>query len=599
MDGVSLGLGVAGFAFQTYQAVVGCMEAIRNFRDAGDKNETLNCMLFVEQYRLMKWAQHCELSEGKLSAHLSMPGAQAVALMILRKMLEIIGDTKTLRTRYGLLAVDEGDFSVQSQRAIGSWASLQNKLPVSIASSLNSEPNIRDGTDIEMLSLDSEEETRSYHHSIKKGKTAMQFMRRCHWVVNDSKRFEDMIKQLRERNKSLERLVSSLMNVEIDILVNTPDNDLPALERATVVHHPALSNAVNIRARVVRHEPEGLQTLSASTQGPLKNLEIKISQLDFWLVPTSGSQVRSMATYQPIHGATREVLVEWRRFDSRLTQLTRPATIKRAESLAQILSSQPTHDPANNFRKLVCAGFFITDEHPERVGYVFELPQNANSSKAPKSLLKLLFDPDTTEDDRVDIDKPPLQDRLALSKALCKCVHYLHVCELVHKAIRSDSVLFFTREGDREELVRLDEPYITGFDHSRPDGPNDPTITTSAVNIDEDRYRHPAYLMSTSRRSTKMHDLYSLGLVLLEIAHWATLKSLVLNRTGDAILAFLKSEDSPLHELDHLVGSRYREIVERCIHSKFNVEIGDERSKGVLQKLFWKEIIAEILKCNV
>lgn len=99
MDGISLGLGVAGFVIQSFDTVVGCIEAIRNFRDAGDKNATLNCMLFIEQYHLQNWGGHCELGKGNLAAHLPTPESQAVALMILRNVLEVVAETEKLRIR--------------------------------------------------------------------------------------------------------------------------------------------------------------------------------------------------------------------------------------------------------------------------------------------------------------------------------------------------------------------------------------------------------------------------------------------------------------------------------------------------------------------
>jgi hypothetical protein len=605
MDGVSLALGATGFAVQAFNAVIGCMEAIRNFHEAGDKNDTLNCMLFIEQYHLMYWGQHCELHKGKLSAHLPAPEAQAVALMILRKMLGIVAGTEKLRMRYGMSfhPVDQEDSSPETQKTFGVWTGAQSKLPIS-----NFTPAIipKETTEenLEMSPLGSEEEAKLYRKTIDKGNNSMKFMKKCRWVVNDSKRFEEMIKQLRDFNDSLDRLVApksqiqQAMQLDTEILQNTPDRHLLILERATFGTRPALSNAASTLARVSCLEPEGPASEELPAMAPLRNLEIKMSQLDLRPVPRSGCQTRTMAIYQPKHGTARHgtarhVLVEWRYLDSGLTQFTRDATIKRTASLAHIMSSQTHKDPANTVRTLNCAGYFITDD---QVGYVFDLPENTNTSSGPKSLLSLLYNHEVSESEREDIDKPSLEERFALSKALCKCIYYLHVSELVHKGIRSDNILFFKREGDRSENIRFEEPYVTGFDHSRPDGPDDPTITKTTLSTDENRYRHPEFQTSTSRRSTKVHDLYSLGLVLLEIAHWAQLKSLVEGKTGEDMVWFIKDDSGPLGELNHLMGSRYRELVERCIRSRFRVKLQD---RGALQRVLLDEIIMEIMKCNV
>lgn len=474
---------------------------------------------------------------------------------------------------------------------------MQNKMPIS--NFTPAIPKQRTGECTEIPSLGTEEEEVFYEKSIKKGKTSMKFMWKCRWVVNDSKKFEEMIKQLRDLNLSLDRLISprfqsqQAIRMETDILQNKPARDLPVLERAAVTTRPALSNAVNILGRVSRLEPQGSAVDKALLATPLRNLEIKLEQLDLRPIPRSGCQTRAMANYQPKHGKKQGRIGGVRNFDSGLTQYTRDATVKCASNLAQIMASQMHRDPTNTFRKLDCAGYFVTDE---RVGYVFELPRNTNPSSNPRSLLSLLYEGGVAEDDREDIDKPPLEQRYALSKALCKCIYYLHASELVHKGIRSDNILFFRREGDRMDHVRLEELYITGFDHSRLDGLDDLTITKTTLSTNEGRYRHLGFYTSTSRRSTKIHDLYSLGLVLLEIAHWWKLKSLVRDQTGDDMISFIRDEYGLVSERDQLMGTRYRDAVERCIRSRFGVRLEE---KGALQRMFLDEIMAELMKCNV
>ncbi|KAH7395934.1 prion-inhibition and propagation-domain-containing protein [Cadophora sp. MPI-SDFR-AT-0126] len=599
MDGVALGLGAAGFVVQAFDAVVGCMDAIRNFREAGDKNATLNCMLSIEQYHLKLWGQNCELHHGKLSNHLTTPEAQAIALMILRNMLEIVAETEKLRMRYGMSfhVGDQNDSSTKMQKTIGIWTTAQTSQPIANFTPAIASETVEPG--MELSPLGSVEEAKLYRKTIENGNASMNFMRKCRWMVHDSKRFEEMVKQLRDFNDSLDRLVSPRSQIrqgirlDTEILQNTPDSDLAILERATAGTRPALSNAASTRARVSRLESQAPPRDELPPMAPLRRLEIALDQLDLRSHPSRESQIRTLAIYQPRNGEARDVLVELRKFDSGLTPFTRDATIKRATSLAHILSS-PTHkDPTSTVRKLNCAGYFVTDE---QVGYVFDLPEGVNTSKSPRSLLSLLYDHEVGEEEREDLDKPSLEERFALGKALCKCIYYLHVSELVHKSIRSDNILFFQGEGDRSDKLRLDEPYVTGFDHSRPDGPDDPTMTKTTSSPDERRYRHPEFQTSTSRRSTKIHDLYSLGLVLLEIAHWANLKSLVEGRTGEEMVSFIKDINGPLGELDHLMGSRYRELVERCIRSRFRVDVG---VRGALQRVFLDEIIAEIMKCNV
>lgn len=41
-----------------------CLDAILNFRDAGEQNALLNCKLQIEEHILLWWRQRCELAEG-------------------------------------------------------------------------------------------------------------------------------------------------------------------------------------------------------------------------------------------------------------------------------------------------------------------------------------------------------------------------------------------------------------------------------------------------------------------------------------------------------------------------------------------------------
>lgn len=66
------------------------------------------------------------------------------------------------------------------------------------------------------------------------------------------------------------------------------------------------------------------------------------------------------------------------------------------------------------------------------------------------------------------MDKRPLELRLGLCKALCNFGYWPHASNLVHKGIRENNVLFFVPEEER--VLRIVGHYVTGFDHSRPDG---------------------------------------------------------------------------------------------------------------------------------
>ena len=72
----------------------------------------------------------------------------------------------------------------------------------------------------------------------------------------------------------------------------------------------------------------------------------------------------------------------------------------------------------------------------------------------------------------------------------------------------------------------LSEPYPTGFAFSRIESPTEISEQPSADPF-SDIYRHPHPLGDPCVSFEKRMDLYSLGIVMVEIAEWCALKTLV------------------------------------------------------------------------
>lgn len=69
-------------------------------------------------------------------------------------------------------------------------------------------------------------------------------------------------------------------------------------------------------------------------------------------------------------------------------------------------------------------------------------------------------------------------------------------------------------------------PYLTGFSFSRQDSPSEISEQPSQEPL-ADIYRHPHALGEPSTSFQKHMDMYSLGLVLLELAEWKAMKHIV------------------------------------------------------------------------
>jgi hypothetical protein len=92
----------------------------------------------------------------------------------------------------------------------------------------------------------------------------------------------------------------------------------------------------------------------------------------------------------------------------------------------------------------------------------------------------------------------------------------------VHESFRSENILFFPTTGSStieslslEQTVDYSQPWVLGFELSRPE--NDFSAGFIDIDAARDVYRHPERQGQPQKPFQKIHDIYALGVVLLEI----------------------------------------------------------------------------------
>ena len=110
-----------------------------------------------------------------------------------------------------------------------------------------------------------------------------------------------------------------------------------------------------------------------------------------------------------------------------------------------------------------------------------------------------------------------LDDRFRVAKRLARSVLFLHSASIVHKCICPESVLVLN-----DSQTGLDEPFLVGFQKFRFD------YARSGLHGDnewcKDLYQHPERQGEQLNERYKMqHDIYSLGICLLEIGVGASI----------------------------------------------------------------------------
>lgn len=346
------------------------------------------------------------------------------------------------------------------------------------------------------------------------------------------------------------------------------------------------------------------------TASEIKSVELNkndITVIDKETEDTSESQ-RVEAYYQPPSQRKQQVWIEWKSYDP-LTFNSGPddKVHERVKALAALLKENNRTD---QFRAPHCLGYFRdidpVGEDRCRFGLVFEKPSGVHPATRPISLLELLRDPSQ----KAEI--PSLTDRITLACRIAECIERLHAVNWLHKGLRSSNILFFSDTGARD--LDFGSPYISGFDYSRP-AQNEDMTEKPPENAASDLYRHPR-VQGTGNRETasaggfkKSYDLYSLGVVLLEIAYWKPIDQVlgipnlhearpsttikVRSRLLDEKEGYLK------HVRSHL-GNTVQGVVKACLEGPpaFGlIEGADERREEIgaeLQRQFYEKVVKQL-----
>ena len=281
-------------------------------------------------------------------------------------------------------------------------------------------------------------------------------------------------------------------------------------------------------------------------------------------------------------------IVEYRTYDTHAT----PKDINKTRSLVRDFAAGLRETDSSIMGLLQCNGF-----SPEPLQYRFALRFQFPIGKTnPHTLQHLLTHPSN--------QRPGIQhsmsDRIALVRKIASAVLYLHSCGFVHKNIRPDKILIFddsvpegtdpATHGSSYPHV-IGEPFLVGFDSIRR-----ATAASSMIRVEDWKkniYLHPdRHRMAAGDEFTTRHDIYSLGIVLLEIALWSTFTNtnkqtgigrylwedrgdgLVLRTPEGLQTRYLSIAKS---QIPRVLGDKYRDVVVSCLEG-----LRDEEDGGLL-----------------
>ncbi|CAG8953482.1 hypothetical protein HYFRA_00010232 [Hymenoscyphus fraxineus] len=190
-------------------------------------------------------------------------------------------------------------------------------------------------------------------------------------------------------------------------------------------------------------------------------------------------------------------------------------------------------------------------------------------------------------------ERPTLNQRFRASLMLARAVQKWHSVGWVHQGISGPNIIFLTLKETRK--VDYDNPFLQGFEFSRPS--SDPSIGRPTDDVAFNVYRHPSRQGNSRKGHRKIHDIYSLGVVLLEIGLWQCAADIVYPSHKKPIPSGAdmqkKLQTAARDRLGHYMGEAYKESVEKCLAASFDVNMDDE-NESKLARMFQKKVINSI-----
>lgn len=505
MAGIGEAASIASFISLSFQLFDGCIKGfvlLSAAQELGSRGDVLACQLEWEHYCLHTWARTVGLFDDPPELNVSNPVLVHSTLANLEQLLK---NATKLKKDYGL----EITVTEEETREV--------HLP-----------------------------TRFFGHILERTKphfmndTAKVYARRNNawkkvkWGAVDSDRLRLLLKDIHFFNKRLLNVLHPLdqqsnhrdgSSVLRSIVAQSPDK---ALLNAMSGPLDMADGAVAAAARL-RHKGLLLDLISSPSCGTSSRFEAttrtsathpKASSLQSTKDLLHSPDLLVLCKGHVSAGVSREVgkydgkpvIVEWKEVASAVESKLKYRITRVAAFLREM------KNPA--FHSLRCFGFLKAPKSGS-YAYLFSPPDALSSSFSTWSLNELLC---------LESQRPSLNNRLGIAIALAETVLQLHTAGWLHKGIRADNILLFKSGTEQwNSIDDLSSPYLGGYEYARADSPLETTEAPSSQ-LHLELYRHPRSLGQGRASFNKKFDLYSLGCVLLEVAFWLPLQTILLQR---------------------------------------------------------------------
>jgi hypothetical protein len=399
------------------------------------------------------------------------------------------------------------------------------------------------------------------------------------WALFDKEKIEELVEVYRAQTQHLKEVLI------LNLLLERPR---PELVQEDDLKKLRMKEVMARQKRAAQAAPSGYRKLEATLEGG------EVPKQDNAIV------VRTLKQTAPLDDC--EVVVEVRSYDEKQRQDSDTGNkdyLKPIEQVVWLLHSdrESSWEEEEDLFTLRCIGF-IDQPSLGRSLLCYELPTIA--TKSPVTLHDLISSHGKVENGRTSRTRPALGMRFRLAHRLCSTLLQVHLSKWVHKSIWSRGVVVFEEDTD---LI----PYLEGWGLAR--RAEDESQMSMKSQVEANFYHHSQRWGQPSVKHAPVHDIYSLGVVLLEIGTWRTVsaefKKIIaqfeeckdLNSTGlfekkhSALLTLANSK-----ELKSQIGVRYAKAAIWCLEGAVaTAETDDEHSTCIISA-FKTKVVAELAR---
>ncbi|KAF2641384.1 hypothetical protein P280DRAFT_469011 [Massarina eburnea CBS 473.64] len=550
---------VVGVAPVIFKATVETWKAVDDAIDFDDDAEDLIIRLERTKAHLGIWAAKAGLTAGELVD--SLHPFDELIVRILERIRDLFAEVEQQGQKYGLVPKDSKDSKTITATVIQMRKSLH-----SIMSNSSTKSSI-----VRLVEKRAAVQTASVRVDVAVRK-------RASWAVRDKKRFAHFIEMLEQHvhglrkftiEKSQKQIQQDEARLAMDIIRGLTDPAaLLQLQRASGLDSASSQIGLHVLAKWKAITVQ--RAVSANTDPDTRD----------WSLARSTMEDRARIRFLKESSTDPDVayLFEKKEYDLNIEDDSKDHLRER---IYQLLSLLGGNGGRSHLHTLKTVGY-LDDPDYHCWWIVFRFPLSPIDhlephSNEPMSLRALYVSP----------FKPPLEERYRLAKRLVDTFAKLYGSSWMHKGINSKNIIFpqLYSASVSKSFTSIQTALIQGFNYSRQLSQAQ-TIDRGKVlhDLESAIYRHPNYQGEAATGYQIHYDIYSLGLVLLEIALWGPIMDLLAAkiRPGTDSVVTLAPTMSHFHEAEALelkrrvmiringdvayrVGTRYKEMVRWCL----------------------------------